>query len=167
MDISRGFGIRKTEKGPEIMTSEKNMRMEEIGNGQQDMQEKIVQMTKMVENLTKGKGIIDDPNLQRRPTSWKDGIDPSIVPNPNDPCEQKKLRKDLSGRSEHINVQQRCNFLDKKLKEIEGVNDLESVNLRELSLVPDVVIPSKFKIPNVDITEELRAFHGELHDLQR
>ena len=42
----KGFGIRKTEKGLEIMTSEKNMRMEEIGNGQQEMQEKIAQMMK-------------------------------------------------------------------------------------------------------------------------
>ena len=64
-------------------------------------------------------------------------------------------------------MQQKCNFMDKKLKEIEGVNDLESVDLRELSLVPDVVIPPKFKMPNMDIIKELRVFHGELHDLQR
>ena len=69
------------------MTNEKNMRIEEIGNGQQEMQEKIAQMTKMVANLTKGKGITDDPSLQRGPTLWKGGIDPSIVPNPNGPCE--------------------------------------------------------------------------------
>ena len=42
-------------------------------------------------------------------------------------------------------MQQKCNFLDKKLKEIEGVNDLRSVDPRELSLVPNVVIPPKFK----------------------
>ena len=36
--------------------------------------------------------------------------------------------------------------MDKKLKEIESVNDLESVDPRELSVVPDVVIPSKFKM---------------------
>ena len=44
-------------------------------------------------------------------------------------------------------MQQRCNLLDKKLKEIKGVNDLESVDLRELSLVPDVIISPKFKMP--------------------
>ena len=57
--------------------------------------------------------------------------------------------------------------MGKKLKEIETVNDLGSVNPRELSLVPDVVIPPKFKIPNVDIMEELKAFHEELHGPQR
>ena len=49
------------------------------------MQEKIAQMTKMVTNLTKGKGITDDPNLQKEPTSWKYSIDPS--PNPDGLCE--------------------------------------------------------------------------------
>ena len=56
--------------------------------------------------------------------------------------------KNSSRQSEHINVQQKCNFLDKKLKEIEGVNDLGSVDLRELCLVPDVVMPPKFKMPD-------------------
>ena len=43
-------------------------------------------------------------------------------------------------------MQQRCSLLDKKLKEIEGVNDLGSVDPRELCLVPDLVILPKFKI---------------------
>ena len=43
-------------------------------------------------------------------------------------------------------MQQRCSLLDKKLKEIEGVDDLRSVDPRELSLVSDMVIPPKFKI---------------------
>ena len=69
------------------MTSEKNVTMEELESGQQEMQEKFAQMTKMVTNLTKGKGITDDPGLQRKPTSWKGGIDPFIMPNLNNPCE--------------------------------------------------------------------------------
>ena len=71
------------------MASEKNIRMEESGKGQQEMKEKIAQMVDMVTNLTKGKWITDDPSLQREPMSWKDGIDPSIVPNLNDCCEQE------------------------------------------------------------------------------
>ena len=104
-------------------------------------------MTKIGTRLTKGKWITDDPSLQREPTSWKDGIDPFTVPNQNDLCEQGRLRKYLFGRSKHVDMQQRCSLLDKKLKEIEGVDDLGSVDFRELSLVSDVVIPPKFKIP--------------------
>ena len=109
------------------MTSEKTMRVEEIEKGQQEIQEKIAQMTKTVTSLTKEKGITDDPSLQRELMSWKDGIDPSIVPNLNDCCEQEELRKKSPGRSNQVDMQQRCSLLDKKLKEIEGVGDLGSI----------------------------------------
>ena len=126
------------------MASEKNMRMEESGNGQQEM---ISRATKMVINLAKGKRITDDP---KEPASWKDNIDPSIVQNLNDCCEQEELRKNPSGRSNHVDMQQRCSLLDKKLKEIEGVNNLESVDLREICLVPVLVMPPEFKMPKFD-----------------
>ena len=128
------------------MESGKIARMEELESGKQEMQEKITQMTKMVTNLTKGKEITDDLGLQRESTSWKSGIDPFIEPNSDDPCEQGRLRKDPFGRLKHVDMQQRCSLLDKKLKEIEGVNDLGSMDPRELSLVSDVVIQSKFKM---------------------
>ena len=98
------------------MENEKTPRMEELESGQQEMQEKIAQMTKMVTNLTKGKGITND---LEKPASWKGGIDSFIVSNLNNPCEQESFRKNLSGRSNHVEMQQRCSLLDKKLKEIE------------------------------------------------
>ena len=79
--------------------------MEEFESGQQEIQEKIAQMTKMVMSLTKGKGITDDPSLQREPMSCKDGIDPFTMPNQNDFCEQRRLRKDPFGRSKHVDMQ--------------------------------------------------------------
>ena len=121
------------------------MRIEEIGNGQQEMQEKIARMTKVVTNLTKRKGITDGPSLQEEPTSWKDSIDPSIVPNLDGLCEQEKSRKDPLGRPKHVDMQQRCSLLDEKLKEIERMDDLGSVDPREICLVSNVVILSKFK----------------------
>ena len=63
--------------------------MKEIESGQQEMQEKISRATKMVINLTKGKRITDDPG---EPASWKGGINPFIVPNLNNPCEQEAER---------------------------------------------------------------------------
>ena len=74
------------------MGSGKTPRMEELEGGQQEMQEKIAQMTKMVTNLTKEKRITDDPGLQRKPTSWEGCINPSIEPNSDDPCEQGKIK---------------------------------------------------------------------------
>ena len=132
------------------MESGKTPRIEELETGQQEMQDQISRATKMVINLTKGKGITDGPSLQSEPMSWKDGVDPSIVPNPNSLCQQGKLSKELSGQSKHVDMQQMCSLLDKKLKEIESVNDLGSVDLRELCLVPDLVMPSKFKLPKFE-----------------
>ena len=146
----QGIQKHKTQKGSRTvkldMVSEKNMRMEEIGNRQQEMQEKIARRTKVVMNLTKGKGITESPSLQEEPTSWKDGSDPFIVPNRNDLFKREQLRENLPRQSENINLQQKCNLLDKRLKEIEGMDDLRSVDPRELCLVPDVVIPPKFKM---------------------
>ena len=118
----------------------------ELESGQREMKEKTARMADMVTSLTKGKWIIDDPSLQREPMFWKYGIDPSIVPNLNNCCEQEELRKNSFGRPEHVNMQQRCDLLDKKLKEIERINNLGSVDPRELCLVPDMVIPPQFKM---------------------
>ena len=71
------------------MESGKTPRMEEFESGQQEVQEKIAQMMKMVTSLTKGKGITDDPSLQKKLTFWKDGIDPFIVSNLNNHGEQE------------------------------------------------------------------------------
>ena len=122
------------------------MRMEELESGQQEMQKKISRTTKIVTSSAKRKGITDDPSLQSEPTSWKSNIDPFIVPTLDNHGEQEELRKNPSGRSNHVGMQQRCSFLDKKLKEIEGVNDLGSVDPIELSLILNVVIPPKFKM---------------------
>ena len=47
-------------------------------------------------------------------------------------------------------MQQRCSLLDKKLKKIEGVNNLGSVDPKELCLVPDLVMLPKFKMPKFE-----------------
>ena len=97
------------------MESGKTLRMKELESGQQEMQENISRATKIVTSLAKEKGITDDdPSLQSEPMSWKDGINPSIVPNPNDLCQQGKLRKEPFGRSNHVDMQQRCSLIDKK-----------------------------------------------------
>ena len=154
LNMLRGLEVHKAKKGPEITSSTWQVRRpqewKELESGQQEMQEKISRVKKMVINLTKGKGITDDPDLQRKPTSWEGCTNPSIELNSDDPCEQVRLRKDPFERSKHVDMQQRCSLMDKKLKKIEGVNNLGSVDPRELCLVPDVVIPPKFKMPKFE-----------------
>ena len=65
--------------------------------------------------------------------------------------------------------------MDKKLKEIEGVDDLEGVDPRELSLVLDLVIPPKLKMtkfekydgtkcPENHLTTYCNKMAGHAHD---
>ena len=114
------------------------------------MREKIFQATEMVTSLMKGKGITEDPSSQDRPTSWKNNDGQFAMLNSNELCELGELKKNLSRRSDYINVQQRCNLLDERLKVIEGMDDLKSVDPRELCLVLDFVIPPNFKIPTFE-----------------
>ena len=113
-------------------------------------------MTKMVTNLTKGKGITDNPG---KPISWKGNINPSIVPNLNDCCEQEELKKKSFGRSHHVDMQQRCSLLNKKLKKKRSKvwSISKALDLRELSSIPDVVIPLKLKCQNLKSTMEPNA----------
>ena len=52
--------------------------------------------------------------------------------------------------------------MDKKLKEIEGVDDLRSVDPRELSLVPDLIILPKFKMSTFEKYDETKCPENHL-----
>ena len=52
--------------------------------------------------------------------------------------------------------------MDQKLKEIKDADDLESMDPRELSLVPDVVIPPKFKIPKFEKYDGTKCLENHL-----
>ena len=53
--------------------------------------------------------------------------------------------------------QQRYSLLNTKLKVIECMDDLENVDPKELSLVPYLVIPPKFKIPKFEKYDETKC----------
>ena len=52
--------------------------------------------------------------------------------------------------------------MDKRLKEIEGRDDLGSMDPRELSLVSDVVIPPKFKMPKFEKYDGTKCLENHL-----
>ena len=59
-------------------------------------------------------------------------------------------------------MQQRCSLLDKKLKEIKSVNNLESVDPKELCLVLDLVIPPEFKMPKFEKYDGTKCLENHL-----
>ena len=76
--------------------------------------------------------------------------DPIMVPNLDDPSEQKKLRKESSEQSENNEAQRKLELLEERLKAVEGSDVYGIVDARTMSLVPDLVLPAKFKVPTFD-----------------
>ena len=60
--------------------------------------------------------------------------------------ERKKL--EMMMQSEGGNTQQKVNLIEERLKAIERNSSIKGMDDIKLSLVPDVVIPHKFKMPD-------------------
>ena len=45
---------------------------------------------------------------------------------------------------------EKFDLIEERLRVIEGIEDYPFANMAELCLVPDVVIPPKFKVPDFD-----------------
>ncbi|KAK5777124.1 hypothetical protein PVK06_045090 [Gossypium arboreum] len=67
-----------------------------------------------------------------------------LVPDLDDPAEIAKLK---TGDHE---VQEKYRSLEERLKAIEGTEAFSALSAKELSLVPDLVLPPKFKVPDFE-----------------
>ena len=68
-----------------------------------------------------------------------------MVPNLDDPKEQEKLRREASEQSENNEAQQKFELIEERLKAVEGSDVYGLMDVRTMSLVPDLVLPPKFK----------------------
>lgn len=67
-----------------------------------------------------------------------------IVPDLDDPAEIARLRTD-----DH-EAQEKYRSLEERLKAIEGTEAFSALSAKELSLVLDLVLPPKFKVPDFE-----------------
>ena len=156
----KGIWSHKTEEGSGIVkldrASEKTSRMEELERGQQAMQEKISQATKMTTNLTKGKGITDGPSLQRKLASLKGGIDPHWAKF-GQPLWTRKIKErtiwTVTSRRHAAKVQSHRQEAERDQRWTIS----KALDLKEWNPIPDVVIPPKFKCQNLKSTMEPNA----------
>ncbi|XVF63714.1 hypothetical protein PTKIN_Ptkin09bG0108400 [Pterospermum kingtungense] len=73
--------------------------------------------------------------------------DPLYVPNLDDPIELEKLEIEDSVNKELL---QKIEQLSERLRQIEGVSEFHGVSVSDLSLVPELKKPAKFKTPEFD-----------------
>ena len=71
--------------------------------------------------------------------------EPITVPDLDDPKEQEELRRESSEQSES-----KFELIEERLKAVEGSDVYGLVDARMMSLVPDLVLPPKFKVPTFD-----------------
>ena len=77
-------------------------------------------------------------------------VDPITILNLDDPKEQEKIRKESSEQSENNEAQRKLELIEERLKAVEGSDVYEMMDAYKMSLVPDLVLPSKFKVPTFD-----------------
>ncbi|KAA3485492.1 227 kDa spindle and centromere-associated protein-like protein [Gossypium australe] len=78
-------------------------------------------------------------------TNPREGMANPIVPDFDEMAEMDKAKADLPRQ-----LEDRCKWLEEKFKEIETADHRYGVDAKDLSLVPDLVLPPKFKIPDFE-----------------
>ena len=76
--------------------------------------------------------------------------DPIMVSDLDDPKEQEKLRSESLEQFENNEAQRKLELIEKCLKAVEGFDMYGLVDARMMSLIPDLVLPLKFKVPTFD-----------------
>ena len=73
-------------------------------------------------------------------------VDPIVVPDLDDPKEQERIRKESSEQSESNEAQRKLELIEERLRMVEGSDVYGMVDTYKMSLVPDLVLPPKFKV---------------------
>ena len=76
--------------------------------------------------------------------------DPIAVPDLDNPKEQEKIRKESSEQSESNEAQRKLELIEERLRMVEGSDAYGLVDASKMSLVPNLVLPPKFKVPTFD-----------------
>ena len=90
---------------------------------------------------------LSDVSKQSGTDSGENITDPITIPDLDDLKEQEKIRKESSEQSENNEAQRKLELIEERLKAMEGSNVYGMVDSYKMSLVPNLVLPPKFKVP--------------------
>ena len=77
-------------------------------------------------------------------------VDPIAVSDLDDPKEQEKMRKESSEQSESNETQRKLELIEERLRMVERSDAYGLVDASKMSLVPDLILSPKFKVPTFD-----------------
>ena len=78
-------------------------------------------------------------------SSSANATNPIEIPNLDDPVVREKIRRESMEQSESNEAQWKLEVIEERLKAIEGSDVYGLVDAHKMSLVPDLVLPPKFK----------------------
>ena len=82
--------------------------------------------------------------------SWENTADLIMILNLDNPKEQEKIRKQSLEQSESNKAQRKLELIEERLRMVEGSDAYSLVDANKMSLVSDLVLPPKFKVPTFD-----------------
>ena len=89
--------------------------------------------------------------------------DPIAVSDLDDPNEQEKMRKESLEQSESNEAQRKLELIEERLKIVEGLDAYDLVDASKMSLVPDLILPPKFKVPTFDKYDDTKCPSAHLY----
>ena len=90
-------------------------------------------------------------------------IDPITISNLDDPKEQEKIRKESLEQSKSNEAQRKLELIEECLKAVERSDVYGLVDAYKMSLVPDLVLPPKFKVPTFDKYNSTKCPYAHLY----
>ena len=85
-----------------------------------------------------------------RQNSEANTANPIMILYLDDPKEQEKIRKESLEQSKSNEAQRKLELIEERLRMVEGSDVYSLVDASKMSLVPDLVLPPKFKVPIFD-----------------
>ena len=82
--------------------------------------------------------------------SGANAADPITISDLDDPKKQEKIRKELLEQSESNETQRKLELIEERLRMVKGSDAYSLVDASKMSLVSDLVLPLKFKVPTFD-----------------
>ena len=100
------------------------------------------------------KGNLSSPH-DSYPLFTTEGPAPKALPQPNiagvsQPFPMQPLLFSVGGMPPAVEGREKLDLIEERLKAVEGFGDYPFADMTDLCLVPNVVIPPKFKVPDFD-----------------
>ena len=89
--------------------------------------------------------------------------DPIAVSYLNNPKEQEKIRKESLEQSESNEAQRKLELIEERLRMVEGSDAYSLVDASKMSLVPDLFLLPKFKVPTFHKYDGTKCLSAHLY----